>query len=343
MIKKKKFLDSEDNLEHTNFYLRKHIKSLEKELKEYKTENGKVQEFFTGLKSAIINIKPKKISIINKFSKVSSPVSATLLISDWHVGEVTDSGKIENVCEYNYSIAIKRVQTLTQNFIDFCKLQQNVYKIKEVVIPCIGDMVSGDIHDELKITNEWPVTVQVTKCSELFSLMVSEISRFFPVRIEYVSWDNHSRLTKKMQFKQGGENSYNYITGYISREKLSKISNIEFNLYSQDKALIDIQGFNYLIEHGGHIKGWAGLPWYGIERLVGLESKARMNDFNRRFSKLIIGHFHQPLKTLYYLVNGSLSGTNELDHAVGRFCKPCQVAFFVHPKHSEFNWSEFWL
>jgi len=68
-----------------------------------------------------------------------------------------------------------------------------------------------------------------------------------------------------------------------------------------------------------------------------------MNNYNRRFSKLILGHFHQPLKSLYYLMNGSLSGTNELDHALGRFCNPCQVSFMVHPKHGEFNWSEFWL
>jgi hypothetical protein len=36
-----------------------------------------------------------------------------------------------------------------------------------------------------------------------------------------------------------------------------------------------------------------------------------------------------------------MSGTNELDHAMGRDSEPCQNAFLVHPKYGEMNKIEF--
>lgn len=340
----KKLAKPETNLEHQNFYLKKQISGLEKELKHFKTEDGRLSEFFADLKTAVVTTKPKKIYIQNNRNvKVSSNISAVLCLSDWHIGEVTDSKKIENVCSYNYNIATRRVEKLVQNFIDWCKLQKSMYQIKEVVIPVLGDLLSGNIHYELEVSNEFPITTQIVKASELLSIAISEISRFFPCRCEFISWDNHSRLTKKMQFKQGPENSYGALVGTLVQEKLKNLSNINFNLYLQDKKLVNIQGFNYLCEHGGEIKSWLGIPFYGIERMVGSEAKTRLGQVDRQFKKMLIGHWHQPIRSQYFIVNGALSGSNELDHAVGRFCKPCQISFLCHPKFADFNFCEFFL
>jgi hypothetical protein len=93
--------------------------------------------------------------------------------------------------------------------------------------------------------------------------------------------------------------------------------------------------------HGHNIKGWAGIPWYGTDRHIAREAKARRQRPTKNFDKLILGHFHAPLWTPDYIVNGSLSGTSELDHGQGRDAAPCQVAFLVHPKHGEMNRIEF--
>jgi hypothetical protein len=74
---------------------------------------------------------------------------------------------------------------------------------------------------------------------------------------------------------------------------------------------------------------------------VAREAKARRRKPNRNFDKMIIGHFHQPLWTTDYIVNGSLSGTSELDHGQGRHAEPSQIAFLVHPRYGEMNKIEF--
>ena len=59
---------------------------------------------------------------------------------------------------------------------------------------------------------------------------------------------------------------------------------------------------------------------------------------SERFNFSAMGHFHVPgFIEGATLMNGSLSGTTEFDHSVGRFSPPSQLAFMVHPNHKIFN------
>ena len=213
----------------------------------------------------------------------------------------------------------------------------NHYQVNGVVVHN-----SGDIHYELTATNEFPAPVQAVRSGILIAKTIAEMAPHFKsVRVEYITVDNHSRLTPKPQWKEGGFNSYSYVTGWVTKERLSGIKNVIVNVYPVVKALIPIQGWKYLCMHGNAIKGWAGFPWYGTDRHISAESKARRGKPTKNFDKVIMGHFHQPLWTTDYIINGSLSGTSEFDHALGRHSQPAQVAFLVHPKYGEMNRIEF--
>jgi hypothetical protein len=87
------------------------------------------------------------------------------------------------------------------------------------------------------------------------------------------------------------------------------------------------------------------VPWYGIERKVGKESQARMQmimeDANRArdigFHKYIFGHFHTDISTELYDGCASVGGTDAFDHKCGRYGRPGQASWLVHPVHGEFN------
>lgn len=51
----------------------------------------------------------------------------------------------------------------------------------------------------------------------------------------------------------------------------------------------------------------------------------------KAFDYIAIGHFHVPGITESIVVNGSLSGTTELDHGLGRQSPPSQVMFMINP------------
>jgi hypothetical protein len=99
-----------------------------------------------------------------------------------------------------------------------------------------------------------------------------------------------------------------------------------------------------LTSHGDGILGTWGIPFYGIERKKQREAMARMNmPIDKHFDKIVIGHFHSAVNHEHWMIGGSLSGTTEFDHKMGRHSLPHQTAWFVHPRHGEFDWSRWWL
>lgn len=84
--------------------------------------------------------------------------------------------------------------------------------------------------------------------------------------------------------------------------------------------------------------GQAGIPYYGMERDRAREAMKRQHT-EKGFDYISIGHWHVPaIIGGNILVNGSLPGTTEFDHLVGRHASPAQVSFMVHPKFGLFNW-----
>jgi hypothetical protein len=325
--------------------MEKDNQQLRRKIDELRLELGKNDSFIEMMKRelrAIDVLPPVPIKSMSKTTRVSAPLSAVLVLGDWHIGEYTESDQIEQFNQYSWNIAQKRAYYLQKQFVNWVNVQRTATMVDELVVIAIGDMLSGDIHQELQVTNEFPAPVQTVRAGILLAKTIAEMSSHFKkVRVEYVTQDNHSRLTQKPQWKEGGLNSYNYIIGWIVQQQLAKLSNVEVNTYNCVKALVDVRGWKYLCMHGHNIKGWAGIPWYGADRQIAREAKVRRQRPTKNFDKVIIGHFHQPLWTTDYIVNGSMSGTNELDHGLGRDAAPCQVAFLVHPKYGEMNRIEF--
>jgi hypothetical protein len=84
--------------------------------------------------------------------------------------------------------------------------------------------------------------------------------------------------------------------------------------------------------------GWAGFPYYGIERKAAREALKRMNGPDlTKFDRIIMGHWHAPLLHPHYWIGGSVSGTDAYDHKSGRQAEPQQTSWLVHPKWSEFD------
>jgi DNA repair exonuclease SbcCD nuclease subunit len=296
-----------------NEKLRKDISRLKSQINQLKQDRGFEEDYFLQLQEALqpLAVMPMEYTAPKKKQK-TEPISAVLVCSDWHIGSDIDPDEIEQVNAFNHDIATKRVRFLTETFLRIVETKRKAFNIDELVIICNGDMISGDIHDELTNTNEWPAPVQSVQAAVLFSDMVANLSRHFKkVRVEFVVADNHSRLTVRNQFKEGGKNSYNYIVGWVAQDRLAKHKNVEYNLHPVLKAMVSVQGRHYLVHHGHTIKGWAGFPWYGADRAVSVESKARKFT-DRQFHRIIMGHFHTPLNTqeyIYTLNTGRSTGT----------------------------------
>lgn len=326
--------------------LKEEVQRLKKQLEKRNVSVGSDELFVERLEESIASVAPslrfknEKWRGDNSFKK-NHEATEVLHISDWHIGEVDNIGGFNR---FNYNIACERVKTLTNKVLSWTKMHRSMYKVDELVVIATGDMISGEIHDELRRTNEFPAPEQCVKAAMLISKMINELSSSFnKVRVEYIVADNHSRTTKKIEFAPG-TNSYNYIVGTMAKIILRDNQTVEFNLYPEIQHVVKVEGLQYLITHGNSIRGgFAGIPYYGMSRKLGAEALIRMNmDEDCHFNRIVMGHYHTPFLNNGVEMTGCLSSTTAFDHAAGRHSPACQTAWLVSKKF-EMDYSIFWL
>lgn len=326
--------------------LKEEVQRLKKQLEKRTVSVGSDELFIERLEESIANVAPSVRFTNEKWRgdstfKHNHGATEVLHISDWHIGEVDNIGGFN---QFNYNIACERVKTLTNKVLSWTKMHRSMYKVDELVILATGDMISGEIHDELRRTNEFPAPEQCVKAAMLISKMVNELSSSFKkVRVEYIVHDNHSRTTKKIEFAPG-TNSYNYIVGTMAKIMLRDNNTVEFNIYPEIQQVVQVEGLRYLITHGNSIRGgFAGIPYYGMNRKLGAEALIRMNMPEEwHFNRIVMGHYHTPFMNNGVEMTGCLSSTTAFDHASGRHSPACQTAWLVSNKF-EMDYSIFWL
>jgi len=337
------------------------VAQMKASLKALRKEEGRINLLTNEIVAHIEAYKPPKVTYVSPTgSQVSSPCSVVCHTTDWHYGENQVSSEIEGFGEFSRAIARSRIiDNFVPSILDWVTLHRKNYTVDELVILATADMISGDIHRELIVTNEVPSPVQSVEVAHLFADMVKLFTPFFKsIRIEWIVVDNHSRLTPKPQAKEAGFNSFNYIVSKMVEQILSSFETVTMNIYPAIEKVVEVQNMRYLCTHGGEIQGWAGHPYYGMDRRAGKESMRRSQkvnmEFNKsgkdmdelyrlfrsyQFDKLLMGHFHAPLYGPWWSIGGSLSGTSAYDHKYGRFARPSQTSWIVHPKHGEFDYT----
>jgi hypothetical protein len=224
-------------------------------------------------------------------------------------------------------------------------VQRAGYNIPRLHILGTGDYISGGIHPELKVTNAYPEPVQAVQCGYKLGALIEMLAPHFErIDSDWITLDNHGRLTLKNQAAQGGENNWGYVVAHIVKQYCSRMENVDVRIHAKPSTLVKIgDAEKYLMFHGHQIKGWAGLPYYGFDRRVAMEAVKRMNVPDSAFTKLVFGHFHVAIDTMNYNAGGSLSGTNAFDHSCGRHARAHQTSWMVHKSHGQFNFTRWWL
>jgi hypothetical protein len=337
--------------------LHRQLKEKDRIFENYKKQRGGLEVFFRQVKDSIQPVSPLSNKYNPKIGKKKTPISAVMQTSDSHMGAVQNHDEIEGLNEYNPQICENRNMGFATSAVNYFETLRSAYPIPTLHWLFTGDLISGDIHQELLITNAFPSPVQVVEAARVHAKQVGFVAPYFErVVIHFITADNHGRLTKKPQAAEEGRNSYNYLVGILMQEYLKRHSNVEFNLYPVHEKVIRIENLNYLLMHGHSIRGWMGVPWYGIERKAGKESAVRMaaimqaqehEIMNRAkqigFHKMIHGHFHVNFDGPLYSCAASVQGTTTYDHNNARFSEPGQPAWLIHPEHGDFARTNFRL
>lgn len=265
--------------------------------------------------------------------------TAVLLISDWHIGEVVSEEETLGLGAFNSEIATARVELIAEKTIDLISGYTRS-RIGTIVVGALGDMVSGQIHEELERTQELNAAEQVIMAAWLIAMLLSELTAYYNVKFVGVV-GNHGRLKRKKEAKEKYVN-WDYIVYQITSLLLRDNPRIEWLISKSPHAFVEIEGHLFLFTHGDTIKGWAGIPFYGISRYAN-NMREILNKRKLILDGLCMGHFHQPANIERIngpiIVNGSLKGPDEYSLQRGAAMGPSQVLFGVgkYPKTFEYT------
>lgn len=244
--------------------------------------------------NAISNQQPYPVSA--KGAEISPVKNNDLLVclNDIHYGAV-----INNYWnQYNSDIAYDRLSKYFHKILDI----QETHHARNCYVCANGDLVSGNIHTGIDLTNRENLIEQVIGVSEIISSFLVNLSFYFENVTFAIVAGNHSRLRKK-KTDSLYERLDDLIPWYL-KARLQDNTSIHIVDDTIDKTLniINIQGKNYLNVHGDY----DGMK--SVEKVIAMVDKPIYG--------VCFGHLHHNVtdwvQGYKILMSGSLMGMDDL-------------------------------
>ena len=291
------------------------------------------------IKKKVIKLRDGKTTIPNwlvkKKEKKSFAGVPTLFASDWHWGEIVDPNQINGVNEYNMTIAQNRARTMIEKAIDLLKNYIANANYPGIVFVLGGDMVSGDIHEELMATNEKEIMPTVLDLFGVLSWCIHTLAEEFgQVFVPCVS-GNHGRNTHKIRNKGRNFTSFDWLLYQFLAKRFENDSRVTFHIPDGSDAYYSIFGHKYLLTHGDQFRGGDGVIGALGPIVRGDHRKrSRNSQIDMGYETMLLGHWHQLIQLERLIVNGSLKGYDEYAYSNNfGFEPPRQAMWITHPDH----------
>jgi len=310
------------------------IADLKRQLEEANTEANTAEalrEFLGTAKLAVNELQLPSWAYEPK--KAKAPGVPKLMLSDLHWGEQVRASQIGEVNSYNLAIARRRLRTVVESTIFLCKIIDPEMRYPGIVMPLGGDMISGNIHDELSASNElntMPTLMDLYK--HLVPAITLMADTFGHVFLPCVS-GNHDRDTKKIWSKDRNHTSFGWLLYQFLAAHFENDRRVTFYIPDGSDALYRVYGTRYLLTHGDQFRGGDGIigPLGPVTR--GEQKKNTRNAaVGQDYDVMEFGHFHKRMLTARLRGNGCLKGYDEYaaDNNFG-FEPPSQNFWVTHP------------
>ena len=257
--------------------------------------------------------------------------TAVLLLSDSHIGMLTDSYNSEKFI-LRLSLLVNRIKRISNNILF------KAYKIPKLVIIFLGDIVDGE---SMRENHPFEICLgvmdQIFKVGvKYFTSAILELAKIFPEIDIHCVRGNHGRIGKRNQSPK--ETNWDTVFYETLKVMLSNYKNINFKISDKFYTNIKIYDHNILAVHGDQINMYRGIPWYGIETAA---SKWAMS-MDEYWDIIAMGHFHTCGVHGYNTKNIALNGCFPSDHEwaleeLRLKSDPRQLFFGVHPEE-EISW-----
>lgn len=260
--------------------------------------------------------------------------------SDWHYGEVVTPDEIGGVNEFNAKVAQSRIKKLVNTTVDLAynHMGRGKAEYPGAVVMLGGDMITGDIHEELLATNDRTPPQTINELTDITAGALDQMATQFGRLFVPCVVGNHGRNTRKPRMKGRVFTSLEWIIYCNLERHFKKNKSIQFHVANEADVFFDVFGHRYMLTHGDSlgVKGGDGIIGALGPILRGALKVGRSSSsIGRQFDTLVMGHWHQYISIPGIIVNNSLIGLNEYGHLGLRApnSQPSQALWFCHPEH----------
>jgi predicted phosphodiesterase len=263
-----------------------------------------------------------------------------MLWSDWHYGEVVRPEEVGGMNTFNADVAAARITKLVDTSIDlaFNHMGRAEKEYPGAVVCLGGDMLSGDIHEELFATNDRTTQQCINDLTDLLAAALERVADTFGKVFVPCVVGNHGRSSRKPRMKGRVYTSHEWNI-YCSLERhFRRDGRIQFLIPGETDAYFKVYGHRFLLTHGDSlgVKGGDGIIG-AIGPIVRGKIKVGHSEaeIGRNIDTILMGHWHQMLWLPGCIVNGALKGYDEYARLAMRapYAPASQALWFVHPEH----------
>lgn len=212
------------------------------------------------------------------------------------------------------------------------------YRLEELWVVFGGDQVEGD-----EIFPGQPWQLELDPVEQTYQLQVKNSDAVKQIigfckeklgipKVGVVAIDgNHGKVGGKRGGARPATYSWDHLHNLLVRDRLDGWP-IDCYAIEHDSVFFRAAGHEFQAIHGDEVRGWGGLPFYGLTRFDGRS----IRHHNRIYRYLLMGHHHQqaeiPNGSGEHFVLGDWVGANNLSRVMTAGSRPQQKVLFVSPK-----------
>lgn len=321
--------------------LKLQIKNLKRQLRNAQAEEDTAQQIRERLYN-LASVTPEPPAWIDpqKVKKKGNRGCPMVMWSDWHYGEVVRAEEVGGVNEFNSEIAQKRIRKLVDATVELCfdHMGASDSEYPGIIVCLGGDMISGDIHDELRDTNDRTPYQAINDLADIIASALTRMADAFGKVFVPCVVGNHGRGTHKPRMKGRIFTSFEWNLYCMLERQFANDSRVSFFIPEETDAYFSVYGHRFLLTHGDSlgVRGGDGIIGSIGPIMRGSIKVARSEaQIQRDFDTIVMGHWHQYIALPGIIVNNSLKGYDEFARLALRapYSRPSQALWFVHPIH----------
>ncbi len=307
-----------------------HNKLLEKEKdisKKYKRALRELSQLESE-KNALLELRRGQRVNIIKSSRSEKISESTVVVcaSDWHVEEEVKKTKVSWLNEYNLDIATDRANHFFRKAVSLTRKEQQDVVIKEMVLFLGGDLISGNINEDVSENCLLRPIDAALFAQELLVSGINYLINNSELRVTVIcSCGNHSRITGKTRVANEQGNSLEYFMYHTLRSRLQS-ERVRFIIGDGYHTYFQIYDKTFRFHHGHNLRyqGGVGGITIPVNKAIAQWNKAKRVDYD------VFGHWHVYMPLANFISNGSMIGYNPYAVSIkADFERPQQAMFLV--------------